>query len=122
MLKWLIPISLLTIPFWLGFLLLHLGGLIGSSEMKSYGFGIAAIVPQYVQCPYSSHYMNGHFPHYWIASAAHWLIVLLIYGIVCRRRSIGVSLAIFIGLGIASVILVHMTLRLSGYSFSIDSI
>ena len=68
LLKWLITVAVITTPFWLGLPLLSLGEQIESIEMQSCGFGIAAIVPQYVQCPYSLHYKDGHVPHYGITS------------------------------------------------------
>jgi len=115
--RWLTPIAIITSPFWVGAPLLCLGELINSKLLKTLGYVIAAVIPQFTIFLYCSYYHETHFPHGWIATILHWTCVLVIYALLTWKRPIGLSLAIFTGLFIGSIIVAHKILKLIGYKF-----
>src|ERR1051326_7772296 len=109
-LRWIVPIALVTFPWWLGFPLLYVGSLINSHILVTPGIYIAGILPQYTTFPYYSYYTLGggdRFPLWWVSTIIHWLVVLAIYGWLIRGRSFLRSIFIFLALAVASLLLVQ---------------
>lgn len=114
-LKWLIPVGLLTLPWWVGFPLFWL-------HLDPPAYFLMAIVPQYAIDPYYSHYGASRFADGWLPAAFHWSLLLALYGLLSRGRSLRVSLLLFAGLSILSVLLAHAFLSICGYKFVLDTI
>ena len=112
--RWGIPLAVLTAPWWFGFLLTLF-------RLDSAAFFVA-IVPQYLINPYYSHYGPHRCLGGWLPMWVHWAVVLLIYGVVTRRRKPVASLGVFVGISVVSVLVAHAILQLSGYSFELDSL
>ncbi|PYJ03529.1 MAG: hypothetical protein DME25_11950 [Verrucomicrobia bacterium] len=114
-LKWILPVTLLTVPWWLGFPLYLL-------RLQEPASLLMAVVPQYAIDPYYSHYaIGGSHAAAGAVAFIQWGLVLALYGWLSQRRSLGVSLALFVGLSTLSIVLAHSLLSICGLKFELDT-
>jgi hypothetical protein len=118
-LRLLFPLGVLSYPFVVCYPLLKFW----QSAML---YQLGAIVPQYIIWPYLAYYdLAGRQllqPCTVLVCLAHWLLVIGGYWFATRDTSLKLASLVFFGFWLGSMGIAHVGLRLSGYTFVLDSI